>query len=143
MDAVLFFAIILTPLPLPPAPAWTRRRQGLAPTPNPPAVWRECDLCQKQEFYMRVVTFSENLVSVTPFKGYHKWYPAKGSVDRKYSDSRLTLHAKACAAGSTRFAIPAAQDGDCGPPGCWLLAAGYWLLVAGCWLLVAGCWLLG
>ena len=91
---------------------------------------------------MRVATFSENLVSVTRLKGYHKWYPAKGYVKRKYSDSRLTLHAKACAAGSTRFAIPAAQDGDCGPTGCWLLAAGYWLLVAGYWLLVAGCWLL-
>ena len=51
-------------------------------------------------------------------------------------------HAKACAAGSTRFAIPAAQDGDCGPAGCWLLAAGYWLLVAGYWLLVTGYWLL-
>ena len=72
---------------------------------------------------------------------------------REHSDSRLTLHAKACAAGSTRFAIPAAHNSY------WLLAAGYWLLVTGCWLLVTwflaagyrgleagiktiGCWLL-
>ena len=34
------------------------------------------------------------------------------------------------------------HTGDCGPTGCWLLAAGYWLLVAGCWLLVTGYWLL-
>ena len=91
---------------------------------------------------MRVVTFSENLVSVTRLKGYHKWYPAKGRMYREHSDSRLTLHAKACAAGSTRFAIPAAHTGNCGPAGCWLLATGCWLLVTGCWLLVTGCWLL-
>ena len=85
---------------------------------------------------MRVATFSENLVSATRLKGYHKWYPAEGYVHREQPDSQLTLHAKACAAGSTRFAIPAAHNSY------WLLAAGYWLLVAGCWLLVTGYWLL-
>ena len=76
VGAVLLFTSILVPLPLPPAAAdrhRTRRR-------TPPPLWRECDLCQKQEFYMRLVTFSGNLVSVTPFKGYHKLYPAKGYV---------------------------------------------------------------
>ena len=37
--------------------------------------------------------------------------------------------------------VLALSGGECGPNGCWLLAAGYWLLVAGYWLLVAGCWL--
>ncbi len=86
VDAVLFFASVLNRLPLPPA----RLVSDLCPTlirlvspENCAAVWRECELCQKREFYMRVVTFSENLVSVTRLKGYHKWYPAKGYVDRE------------------------------------------------------------
>ena len=102
VDAILFFTSILNHLPLPPA----RLAPDAGPTPSrretPPPVWRECDLRQKQEFYMRVATFSENLVSVTRFKGYHKWYPAKGYVNREQPDSRLTLHAKACAAGFRR-----------------------------------------
>ena len=81
VGAMLFFTSILNRLPLPPA----RRRPDLDPAlarlarpESPPPVWRECDLCQKRDFYMRIVTFSENLVSVTRFKGCHKWHPATG-----------------------------------------------------------------
>ena len=105
VDAVLFFASVLNRLPLPPArlasglcPTCVQLVSGLRPAcvrlespENFAPVWRECDLCQKRKFYMRVVTFSENPVSVTRFKGYHKRHPAKGSVDREQPDSRLSL----------------------------------------------------